>query len=262
MARKPDSHHVLPLFCDDLIASCVEMTPACFGAYMRLLCYAWTRGGIPDDESACARITGGMVPSDWPAIRSRLIVLADGRLTHQRLELERVAVQELRDKKSEAGRKGNAARWGSQTDRTAIAEGIANGSQTHRKTIAPNPNPSLLLPSTKEKEKTHTQAEDDFRKPGWAADEWARFVVVWNQTPKATPWPHLIAPSGWVDYASYPDWLERARLALERLPRCEFFDTPVAVTKFFEYVDKILAGEFDNAKHDARKRRQPAGGNL
>jgi hypothetical protein len=72
-----------------------------------------------------------------------LIVLADGRLTHQRLELERVAVQELRDKKSEAGRKGNAARWGSQSDRTAIAEGIANGSQTHRKTIAPNPSPSL-----------------------------------------------------------------------------------------------------------------------
>ena len=47
MARKADSLHVLPLFCDDLIASCVDMTPACFGAYMRLLCYAWTRGGIP-----------------------------------------------------------------------------------------------------------------------------------------------------------------------------------------------------------------------
>jgi hypothetical protein len=184
----------------------------------------------------------------------------DVRLTHPRLELERQAVEAHKQKKSEAGKKGNDARWGSQTDRKPIAEGIANGSQTHRKTIAPNP--SLLLPSTKEKEKTHTQAEDDFRKPGWAADEWARFVVVWNQTPKATPWPHLIAPSGWVDYASYPDWLERARLALERLPRCEFFDTPVAVTKFFEYVDKILAGEFDNAKHDARKRRQPAGGNL
>jgi uncharacterized protein YdaU (DUF1376 family) len=89
MARKADSLHVLPLFCDDLIASCVDMTPACFGAYMRLLCYAWTRGGIPDDEGACSRITGGMEPGDWAAIRSRLTAMDDGRLTHQRLELER-----------------------------------------------------------------------------------------------------------------------------------------------------------------------------
>jgi uncharacterized protein YdaU (DUF1376 family) len=141
MARKPDSHHVLPLFCDDLIASCVEMTPACFGAYMRLLCYAWTRGGIPDNEAACTRITGGLEPGDWEAIRGRLVQLDDGRLTHQRLELERVAVAEIRDQRSEAGRIGNAVRWGSQTDRKRIA----NRSQTDRKSIAPNPSPSLPI---------------------------------------------------------------------------------------------------------------------
>ncbi len=39
MARNENNHHVLPLFCDDLIASTVDMTPACFGAYMRILCY-------------------------------------------------------------------------------------------------------------------------------------------------------------------------------------------------------------------------------
>ena len=159
MARKADSHHVLPLFCDDLIASCVDMTPSCFGAYMRLLCYAWTRGGIPDNEAACARIAGGIEPGDWAAIRSRMVPIAnashcdrtaiangsqsDVRLTHPRLELERQSVEQLRKKKSEAGKKGNFARWGSQTDRKTIAEGIANASQTDRKTIAPNPSPSL-----------------------------------------------------------------------------------------------------------------------
>jgi uncharacterized protein YdaU (DUF1376 family) len=55
MARGRNSHHVLPLFCDDLIASTVDMTPGCFGAYMRILCYAWTRGGVPNDEQACSR---------------------------------------------------------------------------------------------------------------------------------------------------------------------------------------------------------------
>lgn len=109
---------------------------------------------------------------------------------------------------------------------------------------------------------THHTADDEFRKPGWAADEWGRFVASWNVTERAARWDPLTAPSGWVDYAASPGWLDKARQALARLPRCEWFDTPVAVTRFFEYVDRILAGEFDNPKQDARKRRQSVGGNL
>ena len=140
MARKPDSLHVLPLFCDDLIASCVDMTPACFGAYMRLLCYAWTRGGIPDDEAACSRITGGMEPGDWAAIRARLVALDDGRLTHQRLELERVAVAEIREKRSDAGRRGGRPKANGKQNES---KSEANEKQNESKTKAPNPSPSL-----------------------------------------------------------------------------------------------------------------------
>lgn len=247
MARKPDSLHVLPLFCDDLIASCVDMTPACFGAYMRLLCYAWTRGGIPDDEAACSRITGGIDSADWAAIRERLTFLPDGRLTHQRLELERVAVAEIRDQRSEAGRLGNLARWGSQTgsqnDRKRIAKRSQKVSQNDRKTIAPNPSPSL--PSL---EHTHREADDEFRRPGWAADAWSEFVGVWNRTDRAARWEPLTAPDGWVDLAASPGWIDRARQALARLPKCRFFENPLAVTQFFGFVDRILAGEFDHQK--------------
>jgi uncharacterized protein YdaU (DUF1376 family) len=244
VARKPDSLHVLPLFCDDLIASCVDMTPACFGAYMRLLCYAWTRGGIPDSEAACTRITGGLEPGDWQTIRERLVQLDDGRLTHQRLELERVAVAEIRQKRSEAGRKGGRPK--------------ANEKQNESKTKAPYPSPSLPL-----EDKTHTHGDgDEFRQPGWAATEWQRFVDVWNSTEKAQPWPGLMAPDGWVNNAAYPAWLEKAYQAMARLPQCHFFDTPLAVTRFFTYVDRILAGEFDNAKQDRSRARQPIGGNL
>lgn len=111
---------------------------------------------------------------------------------------------------------------------------------------------------------THTQAANaDFRQPGWAADEWARFVAVWNATERASPWVHLTAPAAWVEHAASPGWLERARAAMAHLPQCVWFDTPLAVTRFFEYVDRILAGEFDNAKQDVRSRkRQPTGGNL
>jgi uncharacterized protein YdaU (DUF1376 family) len=247
MARKADSHHVLPLFCDDLIASCVDMTPACFGAYMRVLCYAWTRGGVPDDEAACCRITGGMEPGDWAAIRSRLTVLEDGRLSHPRLELERQAVTEIREQRSEAGRIGNAARWGSQTHRKRIA----NASQTDRKSIAPNPSPSL--PSS---ENTHTarEAESEWRKPGWAATEWAAFVAVWNATERAAKWTPLTPPDGWVDSAATPGWLDKAREAVKRLPGCRHFESPLAVTQLLKdgFADRIIAGEFNSPK----KRKQ------
>ena len=274
MARKPDSNHVLPLFCDDLIASCVDMTPACFGAYMRLLCYAWTRGGIPDDEGACGRIAGGMQPGDWAAIRSRLVPISNGsqcdrnaieyasmtgvQLTHPRLELERLAVEAHKKKRSNAGKKGNETRWGSQCDRIAIAKDIANGSQTDRKTIAPNPSPSLPI----REEKTHTQAENEFRQPGWAAIEWERFAERWNRTERAARWNSLVAPAGWVERAVDGSWMAKAAEALDRLPGCAWFDTPLAVTRFFEYVDRIIAGEFDNPKQDGRRKKQATGGNL
>ena len=258
MARKSDSHHVLPLFCDDLIASCVDMTPACFGAYMRLLCYAWTRGGIPDNEASCSRIAGGLEPDEWQQIRERLTVLEDGRLSHDRLERERVAVAEMSAKKSEAGKKGNVVRWGGGNDRKTIAERSQTVSQSDRKPIAPYP--SLIL---EENTHTHTAAGDDFRQPGWAADEWQRFVAEWNATGRAVPWTALGPPSTWVDYAASPGWLGRAREAMARLPSCQWFEQSLAVTRFFDYVDRILAGEFDNAKSRAGTRgRQMAGGNL
>ena len=117
----------------------------------------------------------------------------------------------------------------------------------------------------KKKEHTHTPAAlaaDEFRQAGWAADEWAAFVAVWNVTERAGKWPHLTAPDAWVDLAATPGWLDRARAAMAHLPQCEYLDRPMAVTHFFNSVDRILAGEFDTAKQDARRKRQPIGGNL
>jgi uncharacterized protein YdaU (DUF1376 family) len=248
MARKADSHHVLPLFCDDLIASCVDMTPSCFGAYMRVLCYAWTRGGVPDDEAACCRITGGMQPSDWAAIRSRMMVLEDGRLSHQRLELERVAVAELKAKKAAAGKMGGRPKAnGKQTESKTKADTHENGKQNESKTKAPTPTPTPTL-----LENTHTarEAESEWRQPGWAATEWSSFVGVWNATERAAKWTLLTAPDGWVDAAASPGWLDKARAAVKRLPGCRHFGNPLAVTQLLKpgFVDRILAGEFDNAK--------------
>ena len=160
-----------------------------------------------------------------------------------------------------AARKQNGSKGGSKTQ--------ANFKQNAKQTTKQNTGVSVSVSdsvsvSYLEDKHTHTQAADaDFRQPGWAADEWARFVETWNLTERAAPWHPLTAPMGWVDYAASPGWLERARHAMARLPMCEFFERPLAVTKFFEFVDRILAGEFDNARQDVRGRnRQPTGGNL
>jgi uncharacterized protein YdaU (DUF1376 family) len=255
MARKPDSHHVLPLWCDDLIASCVDMTPACFGAYMRLLCYAWTRGSIPDDEAACSRIAGGMGPGDWAAIRDRLVELDRGKLTHQRLELERLAVAALKEKRAESGRQGGRPKANGKQNESKTE---ANGKQNESKTKAPTPTPTPTpCPDLGRENTTRHWGE-----AGLGLDEWERFVGVWNRTDRAKPWTPLLPPDGWIDHAASPGWLSKAHDAMSRLPACEWFTQPVAVTRFFDYVDRIIAGEFDTAKHDGSKRRQPAGGNL
>jgi hypothetical protein len=121
-------------------------------------------------------------------------------------------------------------------------------SKRERSVIHPPPPPPP--PSLREEEHTHRtrDAGEDFGHPGWAAEEWDRFLAVWNATERAAKWTPLMAPAGWVDLAASPGWLERARQAMARLPRCKFFENPLAVTKFFEFVDRILAGEFDNAK--------------
>jgi hypothetical protein len=116
-----------------------------------------------------------------------------------------------------------------------------------------------------EKSHTHTGGGSPFP-AGWAATEWESFVGVWNRTARAKPWTPLLAPDGWIDLAASPGWLAKARDAMARLPACEFFREPVAITRFFAYVDRIIAGEFDTAKQDGRehqpRRRQPLGGNL
>lgn len=219
MARTPNNHHVLPLFCDDLIASCVDMSPARFGAYMRLLCYAWTRGGLPNDEAACGRIAGGMDFQDWEAIRSRLVLIDEGtpseRLSHQRLELEREAVAELKAKKAAAGKMGGRPKAnGKQTESKTKADAPQNGKQNESKTKAPTPTPTLL-------ENTHTarEAESEFCQPGWAATEWAAFVAVWNSTERAAKWTQLTAPDGWVDSVASPGWLDKARACCQSATR-------------------------------------------
>lgn len=263
MARTQVDHYI-PFFGRDFYASTAMWTAEEVGHYIRLLVIQWDSGGLPAELERLELVSPG-VGRVWQLLSGKFPLCDDGLRRNARMEEHRAKAEDLKEARAEAGRAGgsksqaNRKQTGKQNSSKPQANGEANG-QAKVKPPSPSPSPSSSL---REEINTHTHGDgDDFRQPGWAATEWQRFVEQWNATEKAQPWPGLMAPDGWVNNAAYPAWLEKAYQAMARLPQCHFFETPLAVTRFFTYVDRILAGEFDNAKQDRSRARQPIGGNL
>ena len=253
----------MPLYVRDFLTSTFGWTAEERGHYLTLLMLAWDRGGLPAELEQIERLSPG-VTSAWPLLADKFPVDTDGMRRNPRLEKHRTRCVGLKEKRVNAAKRAAAARAVAASAGANAEQSLSNRGAL---LIHPTSTSTSTPTSTSSKEEeihTHTQAADaEFRQPGWAADEWARFVAVWNATERASPWVHLTAPSAWVDHAASPGWLERARAAMAHLPQCQWFDQPLAVTRFFEYVDRLLAGEFDNPKQDVRgRKRQPTGGNL
>jgi uncharacterized protein YdaU (DUF1376 family) len=249
----------MPLYVRDFLTSTFGWTAEERGHYLTLLMLAWDRGGLPAELEQLERLSPG-VTAAWPMLADKFPVSEDGQRHNARLEQHRTKCVALKEKRVNAAKRAAHAK-------AASAGANAGHTQSNRTANAIHPTPTPTPTPTSSKEEithTHTPAgPDDFRQPGWAADEWERFAAAWNVTERAEPWPHLTAPDGWVDLAASPGWLQRAGEALARLPSREYFDRPLPVTRFFDYVDRIRAGEFADPKTNARSRgRQPAGGNL
>ena len=266
----------MPLYVRDFLTSTLGWSAEERGHYLTLLMVAWDRGSLPAELDSLERLSQG-VTAVWPMLADKFPVGEDGQRRNARLEHHRERCVELKEKRVEAARRAASAKAAAMAARANAEQtqsrrrADAEQTQSNREAIVIHPTSTSTPTSTptsslREERNTHTTQAggiSDFSKPGWAADEWDRFAAVWNATERATPWNHLMAPSSWVDLAAAPGWLDRAHEALARLPRCQWFGDPVAVTRFFEYVDRILAGEFDHAKQDVRRKvRQPTGGNL
>jgi hypothetical protein len=239
----------------DFLASTIGWPASARGHYITLLCVAWEQDGLPGDIRRVEAISPG-IAGEWPEWEEKFPVGDDGRRRNPRLERERA----YRMTKSEAGKAGAEARWGTDgKNGKRMAAAIDTASSSHMandmaKRCPPSPAPSPSL-SPALGEKTHTPREaaadgEECRNPGWAAVAFDEFVATWNATKRAAPWKPLAPPHGWVDAAASPGWLEKAKAAMAQLPNCRFFETPLALTKFLEvgWTDRILAGEFDNAR--------------
>ena len=78
---------------------------------------------------------------------------------------------------------------------------------------------------------------------------WLPFRKLWN-TGTGRPWKPAAPPDGWSERITEPGWLEQAREAVARLPRCKFFSDPVTLPQFVgpKFVPLCLGGQYDAAK--------------
>jgi uncharacterized protein YdaU (DUF1376 family) len=90
----------------DFIASTVAMSAEEAGAYIRLLCYQWEHGAIPDDAEKLARI-GGCSGSAVESVLNKFCIRSVSGLKNARMEEVRASMIENGEKK----RANIAKRW-------------------------------------------------------------------------------------------------------------------------------------------------------
>lgn len=274
--------HYLPLFGRDFLAATAGWTAAERGHYITLLIVQWEQGALPVGLDRLELVSPG-VSAVWEILEPKFPAWDDGLRRNRRLEDHREKCLELKDARSEAGKRGNEVRWGrngiangsqtaSQSDRKRIASGVANGiaksspptptpKEEERQYARAGGEPPSALPNALQNGKPPEPSGDpgEFRRPGWVHDEWTGLVSAWNATDRAVPWTPVTPPNGFADLAASPGWVESAMLAISMLPACQRFTRPVPWTQFVRDMDRILAGEF---RDPPEQRREPiaAGG--
>ena len=90
-------------YADDFIGGTCDLSASDVGAYIRLLCYQWSRGAIPDDPEKLDRVAGCKVSSDV------LVKFPGGK--NARMEAEREKQAAFREEQARKGKAGADARW-------------------------------------------------------------------------------------------------------------------------------------------------------
>lgn len=121
-------------FPTDWIAGTAEMSAEQQGAFINLLAYAWEQdppASLPENEATLAR-WAGLTVQRWrkigEPIRKRLELGEDGRFRNPKQYRVYLEMCQFRERRSKAGQMGNDKRWGSQRDRNANRNAIAEGS--------------------------------------------------------------------------------------------------------------------------------------
>jgi uncharacterized protein YdaU (DUF1376 family) len=134
MAKAP----AFQFYPQDFLVGTADMTSEEVGGFIRLLCYEWEKGSIPDNDRKIAQLSGCHDSAIISAIRKKFIAGEKGTLINIKLETVRAEQQAYIKRKAIAGGKGAQKRW--QKDGSAIsvplAEHMAEGFKNDNRNIA------------------------------------------------------------------------------------------------------------------------------
>jgi uncharacterized protein YdaU (DUF1376 family) len=147
MTKRSDTW--MPLYIGDYLADTSRLTTEQHGAYLLLLMDYWRNGPPPDDEDTLAAIAKLPV-SAWRKCAPRLrlfFAIEDGQWHQKRMDAEREKAAGIGGKRKAAGAAGAAKRWGKGDGKpiaNAMANGMANASQSDACAGTPSPSPSPI----------------------------------------------------------------------------------------------------------------------
>lgn len=128
----------IPLYVDDYEAATAHLTIEEDGAYNRLLRLCWRTPGcsVPDDPKWIMRKMRVSADDYYRVVEpiiDEFFTRGMGRVFQARLQLEQQRAESTHQKKSDAGKKGNAKRWHSskplKTNKTSYRSAVAKQSQ-------------------------------------------------------------------------------------------------------------------------------------
>lgn len=185
-------------YADDFIGGTCDLSAKDVGAYIRLICFQWTKGKIPSDRNKLARIAGVNVTPDV------LAKFPDG--INQRLESERVKQEEYRTEKAKAGKAGAEKRWHSHSTPIVLplADPMANGMANDS---SPSPSPVKNATHSKAK-KVRTEISDEEWMAGLKANPNHQGINIDAEYSKACEWCEKNTTT--LSRRRFANWLNRA----------------------------------------------------
>jgi uncharacterized protein YdaU (DUF1376 family) len=201
-------------FPTDFIASTVAMSAEEVGAFIRLLCYQWENGAIPDDAEKLARISGCSGNAIASVLHKFCIRSASG-LQSARMEEERASMIEHAEKK-----RANAfKRWAGE-GKTAPKDAKPMQNECSRNAIASGlhmQNACLPEARSQNKEDTHTPRTHEAGN-GVELEQRSASATVSEEEPRSVgsreipDWPSV---KNVADAIGLPEW--RARLWFDEM---------------------------------------------
>lgn len=125
------------------------------GCYIRLMCYCWREGSVPNDRAAIVKLCKGY---DGPGIDEAILLFVRGRkpgsLIHKRIEKERKRQKERAKLMHDAGLRGAKARWGGHSHPNGIpmASDSSSSSSSSSTSVNKPPNPLLKRGNRKQRQ--------------------------------------------------------------------------------------------------------------